>query len=222
MNTAISPVQPPRLLLKDRAYATLKSQILNNRYPPGTFLAERRLAADLGMSKTPVKAALERLALEGYVVISPQQCILVREMSAQEIGEHYEFRSAVESYVVRNLASRIEPQQIRAIQSQLELQQRALENRDVAQQVELDAEFHLLLAEQFGNQMIHKTMRELRDRTHRVITRAFRLSSERFKSSFREHQEIAAAVFEGRGDDAAALVVRHLERGRRVDPAFPD
>src|SRR5215831_7744368 len=62
-------------LLKERAYDELKRRILNDDYPPGSFLAERRLAEELGMSKTPVKAALERLELEGFLLVSPQQGI---------------------------------------------------------------------------------------------------------------------------------------------------
>src|SRR5262249_52042289 len=92
-----SPGGPSRLvpqagrgLLKDRAYDEIKRYILNNDFPPGTFLAERQLAAQLGMSKTPVKAALERLELEGLICVSPQQGIVVRDLSVQEIADQYE------------------------------------------------------------------------------------------------------------------------------------
>ena len=60
---------PARALLKDRAYERIKHRLLNDDYPPGSFLSERQLAERLGMSKTPVKAALERLESEGFIVI---------------------------------------------------------------------------------------------------------------------------------------------------------
>src|SRR5690349_20231147 len=76
-------------LLKDEAYESIKQRLLNNDYPPGSFLSERQLAGGLGMSKTPVKAALERLESEGFITVSPQQGIVVRELSVREIADQY-------------------------------------------------------------------------------------------------------------------------------------
>src|SRR5437899_8390145 len=100
---------PVRALLKDRAYDRIKVRLLNDDYPPGSFLSERQLAENLGMSKTPVKAALERLESEGFISVSPQQGIVVRELSVHEIADQYEIRAALESYTVRALAGRLTP-----------------------------------------------------------------------------------------------------------------
>src|SRR5215510_9474028 len=93
-----------RGLLKERAYEEIKRRLLNNDYPPRSFLAERQLAEQLGMSKTPVKAALERLEHEGFITVSPQQGIVVREMALHEIVDQYEIRTALETYIVRAVA----------------------------------------------------------------------------------------------------------------------
>src|SRR5262245_56779925 len=85
-------------LMKERAYSEIKRRILNCDYPPGSFLSERNLATTLGMSKTPVKAALERLEHEGFITVSPQQGIVVRELSIREIADQYEIRTALESF----------------------------------------------------------------------------------------------------------------------------
>ena len=58
-----------RTLLKDRAYDELKNLILDETFSPGTFLSERQLAARLGMSKTPIRSALERLEAEAFVAV---------------------------------------------------------------------------------------------------------------------------------------------------------
>ena len=89
---------PVRSFLKDRAYEQIKHRLLNNDYAPGMFLSERQLAENLGMSKTPVKAALERLELEGFIAVSPQQGIIVRELSVHETADLYEIWLALESY----------------------------------------------------------------------------------------------------------------------------
>src|SRR5262249_5818701 len=91
-------------LLKERAYAEIKRRILSGDPASGRFLSERQLSLQLGMSKTPVRAALERLEQEGIVTISPQQGIVVRDLSIHEIADQYEIRAALETYVLRSLA----------------------------------------------------------------------------------------------------------------------
>src|SRR5213080_3141617 len=70
-----------RGLLKERAYAEIKQRILSGAFAPGTFLSERQLALQLQMSKTPIRAATERLEQEGFLTISPQQGIVVHDLS---------------------------------------------------------------------------------------------------------------------------------------------
>src|SRR5262245_19915412 len=101
-----------RGLLKERAYAEIKRRIVRGDYNAQTFLAERQLADGLGMSKTPVRAALERLEQEGLVTISPQQGIIVRDLSVHEIADQYEMRIALETYVARTVAGRLTPAQV--------------------------------------------------------------------------------------------------------------
>src|SRR5579872_4371815 len=77
---------PVRSLMKEQAYAELKRLIQSQELAPGSFLAERQLAHRLGMSKTPVRSALERLESEGFVRISPQQGAIVCDLSLRDIG----------------------------------------------------------------------------------------------------------------------------------------
>ena len=71
-----------RVFLKDRAYEELKTLILSEALPPGSFLSERALGQKLGMSKTPVRSAIERLENEGFVSVSPQQGVVVRALDS--------------------------------------------------------------------------------------------------------------------------------------------
>ena len=203
-----------RSLLKAKAYDEIKKKIMDEEFPPGTFLAERKLAMMLGMSKTPVKSALERLAVEGFVTISPQQCILVRELPMDEIADQYEIRTALETHVVRGLAKRITASQKVELRDCLAFQRKNWNSVKVAQWVDLDADFHLLLAKQFGNQAIIRVMLDLRDRMHRVITRVFHLQPMRLEESITEHQAIVDAIALGNSEDASSLVSAHLQRGR--------
>ncbi len=203
-----------RSLLKEKAFEVIKKKIMDEEFPPGSFLAERKLALMLGMSKTPVKSALERLEMEGFVTISPQQCILVREIPVDEIADQYEIRTALETHVVRGLAKRITHSQAIALQCDLAQQREFSAAEDVTDWVNRDAAFHLLLVEQYGNQAILRTMLDLKNRMHRVISRVFRLQPLRPKESLEEHQSIVDAILAGKSDEAAALVTVHLRHGR--------
>src|SRR5262245_15443298 len=207
---------PVRAFLKDEAYTQLKRRLLSSHYPPGSFLSERQLARDLGMSKTPVKAALERLEAEGYVSVSPQQGIVVRELSIREIADQYEIRSALESYVVRTLAGRLTREQIALIERNLQDQADLRGSSDVARGVELDAVFHTQFVEYLGNHEIVRVFGQLRDRMQRIVTRVFQINPMRIDTSYSEHVAIATAIIKGQGATAAELMVAHLERGKQL------
>src|SRR5262249_10233052 len=185
---------PPRSLLKDHAYERIKSRLLNNDYPPGSFLSERQLAGNLGMSKTPVKAALDRLEAEGFITVSPQQGSVVRELPVQEIADQYEIRAALESYTLRTLAGRLAPDQIARVRANLQAQARLRGSRDVSKGVELDAAFHAQFAEFLGNREILRVIVQQREKMQRVVTRVFRLCPARIDTSYDEHAAIATAV----------------------------
>jgi DNA-binding GntR family transcriptional regulator len=207
---------PIRSLLKDRAYDRIKVRLLNDDYPPGSFLSERQLAGDLGMSKTPVKAALERLVAEGFISISPQQGIVVRQPSVQEIADLYEIRAALETYTLRTLAGVLTSEQVDRVRANLRTQAKIRGSGNVAKAVAADAAFHAQFVEFLGNREISRVMDQLRERMQRVITRVFHLSSARIDASCDEHAAIAAAVLDGDGSRAVNLINQHLEMGKRL------
>jgi DNA-binding GntR family transcriptional regulator len=202
-------------LLKEQAYAAIRQRILTGACGPGTFLSERQLATQLGMSKTPIRAALERLAQEGFVTVSPQQGIIVRDLSIHEIADQYEIRVALETFVLRTVAGRLTPPQVARIHANLNEQEKNCGDCDVERAVVLDGEFHTLFCEFLGNQEILRVMAQLRAKIHRVIAQVYKINPTRAVSSFHEHRGIAEAVIDG---DAAAAVRRieeHLECGKQ-------
>src|SRR5262245_10895279 len=205
-----------RGLLKERAYEEIKRRLLANEYPPGAFLAERQLAEELGMSKTPVKAALERLEHEGFITVSPQQGIVVRELALREIADQYEIRVALESFTVRAVAGKLTADQVARVRANLKAQKDIRGKCEVSRAVDLDSEFHILFAACLGNQEILRVTLQLREKMQRVITTVFQLNPGRIDSSYDEHFAIAEAVIRGDGDEAARLAELHLTVGKRL------
>ena len=203
-----------RVLLKDRAYSELKQLIQDVTFEPGAFLSERQLAGHLGMSKTPVKAALERLEMEGFIAVSPQQGIVVRELSVHEVAEQFEIRLTLESHVLRSVAGQLDDEQAAALKNSLKQQKQAAKRRDVAELVALDAEFHMLFCQFHGNREITRVMSQLREKIHRVIGRVYQQQPSRLGSSCDEHEAIVAAVLAGDADLSAQRLEEHLNFGK--------
>ena len=210
------PGGAPRPLMKEAAYALIKKRILAGEFPQGSFLSERQLATQLEMSQTPVRAALERLQLEGLVAISPQQGIVVCGVSVHDIADQFEFREAVEVFVVRCIAGRLTLTQIGQLRDNLKRQRQTLLTGDVPSNIELDSEFHLLLCRFHGNRVFIRAMEGLRDKIHRSIVQVLTRTPERLREGYREHARIAAAVIRGDPRRAEQMVLKHLDSGKAI------
>lgn len=214
-NGGAAPNPDVRVLLKERAYSELKQLIQDVTFVPGEFLSERQLAGRLGMSKTPVKAALERLEMEGFIAVSPQQGIVVRELSVHEVADQFEIRLALETHVLQAVTGRLTDEQALVLKASLRQQKLAATRRDVVRLVEMDAEFHTLFCEFHGNMEIKRVMNQLREKIHRVIGRVFQHQPARLNSSCDEHEAIAEAVLAGDADLATQRIEEHLNYGRQ-------
>jgi DNA-binding GntR family transcriptional regulator len=202
-------------LLKDRAYAGIKQRIQDGTFASGSFLSERQLASLLDMSKTPIKAAMQRLEQEGFVKVSPQQGIVVRELSVHEIADQFELRRALETFVVAAISGKLNPKQLSDFERNLADQAKAASQGSVARLVELDTEFHLLICEVFGNDAILECMLLHRAKIHRVISQVMSQAPDRLGDAVKEHVGIFKAIQKGKPELAVKLVERHLDFGKQ-------
>jgi DNA-binding GntR family transcriptional regulator len=205
-----------RNLLQDRAYEELKGLIQRGTYPAGTFLSERQLAGKLGMSKTPIKSALTRLDMEGFVAVSPQQGIVVRELSIRQIMDLFDIREALETFVVRRMAGKLAPEQVARLRKNLRDQARAARAKEVGDATRLDAEFHIMICDFLGNLEISQALWQMREKLHRLILGNFNRVPRRMTESVHEHASIAAALIRGPGELAAERIRKHLDVGRQL------
>jgi len=204
-----------RPTLANRAYDDLKALFQDGTYAPGDFLTEGELARRLRMSKTPVRTALTRLEMDGFVTVSPQQGIVVREPSIHEIIDLFDIRMALETFVVRRISGNLTTEQAAKLRVNLDLQARAVKEKNNETATGLDTEFHLILCEFLDNREITQAMERLRGKLHRIILGIQRKSPERIVEGWREHEAIAESVVQGRGEQAAQRIVQHLEWGKK-------
>ncbi len=151
------------------------------------------------MSKTPVKAALERLEIEGFITVSPQSGILVRDLTLDELTEMYEIRLALEGFALRSMAGRLTKEQLGLLEANLakyaQVENKAESIRDA---VALDAEFHQLPSLFLGNKLIVNTLQQFSVRIVQVINRVFTHLPSRVSQSLIEHSQIVDAMRAGK------------------------
>lgn len=212
---AASPSPAKKMLLKDTAYQKLKESILSGQFPPGSFLAERQLTGLLGMSKTPIRAALEHLESEGLVSVSPQQGIVVRDISPREIYDVFDIRYALEPHVAKALGVRRSADDIARLQAHLAVQEVVFAQNKVLDATRLDREFHMLLGELHGNREIIKVMDQVWDKMFREVVRVLAQKQGRMQASITEHRAIVEAIASGDGAAAQARMLDHINHTKQ-------
>ncbi len=202
-------------LLQDVAYEKMKKLIVSGEISPGDFFSERQMADMLEMSTSPVRAALKLLSSEGFVTISSQRGVSVRTLTVRELNDMFEYRLALESFVVERLCSQPNFPSLHVIEVNLKEQLRSAEQHDIPRQVHLDVSFHMLLCEAYGNQTIIQSLRLLKDRLNQVAAKITRDNAGRSMDSYQEHYQLFELIRAGDKVQATRLLAEHLEFARQ-------
>ncbi|NMA78307.1 MAG: GntR family transcriptional regulator [Actinomycetales bacterium] len=171
----------------ERAYETLRARILDGQVPPGTMLGESPLAADLGMSRTPVRAALSRLQSEGWIVIYPKRGALVRGLGPQTVAELAEARILLEVAGERSAGEAARSEAIPRLEALLAAHRDALSAGDLPALVRELQAFHRCFVEAGGNQVLLELYGRLADRHRFALSTAGAALFERGEEALAEH-----------------------------------
>jgi GntR family transcriptional regulator, rspAB operon transcriptional repressor len=132
--------------LPERAYELLVEKITSLELPPGALLVEKILMEQLEIGRTPIREALQRLAIEGLVQHRLNRGMFVSELSALGVQQIYEFRALIDGYAARLAATRASERQIRDLRGQFSQIASATEQKDVNAFVQADRGFYAVLA----------------------------------------------------------------------------
>src|ERR1051326_6443567 len=168
--------------LRSQAYRLIKEKIVCAELPPASLIDEQQLAAELGLGLTPVRQALQWLALENLVVILPRRGTIVADLNLSDLQKIFEMRIMLEPYAARLAAERATPKQIEAMETLLADSDPILAERAHHQLIRLDHRAHQLLAEATHNEFLAETLERLYSHGLRVwyvnLHRISRLRSE--------------------------------------------
>ncbi len=113
-------LEPTDLSQAEVAYLRLRGLVRDGTYDPGDVLSENALAAELGMSRTPVREAVSRLAHEGLLVRLPKRGVLIKTLSVEDVRDLYAVRGALESMCARTAAVSMTEQEMSRLRGQLD------------------------------------------------------------------------------------------------------
>jgi DNA-binding GntR family transcriptional regulator len=201
--------------LVDRAYREIRRRILDNEYPPSHQVLELDLAAELGMSRTPLREALVRLQHEQFVQLIPRHGMRVVPLSVQDLRDVYEVLTVLELTAVERLArSDLDSSTVASIDGALDEMDRAVRKDDVDAWVKADERFHRMLFANCGNARLAGVADALWEQGHRARTTTahLRASRQMLETSNREHRAVFRAIRRGDWRQARALHARHRVR----------
>ena len=195
--------------LEEQVTATLEEEILTGKLVGGSSLTEQSLSKRLGVSRTPIRAALHTLAEEGLVRIVPNKGAVVVGVSHDDLVDIYNIRMRLEGLASSLAAERITADDLSALRESVELAEFYINKNDAERLKTLDSEFHSTIYRASGSRVLNKTLSEL----HRNTTSYRKMSLTvpgRLENSVREHREILEAIEAGDAKLADELTSRHV------------
>ena len=162
-----APEQPGPSSLLDAAYEQIKRHITACDFRPGDYLNEAELSARLGIGRTPVHQAIDRLMMEGLVQVMPRKGIIVTPVSLDDVLQTIDVRLLNECHCVRLAAERASEDDIRSLGDILARAEAELPGRNSERLMRLDREFHGALAQSARNAVLADILGRLHDKSLR-------------------------------------------------------
>ncbi|MDR3593154.1 MAG: GntR family transcriptional regulator [Negativicutes bacterium] len=201
----------PEMSFKEKAYLCIKEDIISCKLLPGSVLSEKELVVQLGISRTPIREALNRLEQEGLVKIVPQRGVFVSNVTLKMTLELYQVREVLEPFIVRLATPLVSEEKMGEFRSGFAAITEATSKEDL---IALDHQFHYYLAEVCGNGFLAQLTENIRAQ----INRSRLLSCRDYESLIKgreEHLAIIDALLERDVEKAAAAMYQHLVRSRQ-------
>lgn len=196
--------------MAEQAYQLIRHQVLHGELGPGTMISERMLAERLQFGKAPIRAAVHRLASEGFVSVEPRRGIVVSPQSIQDVIDLYEIRVVLEHLAVRQITGKLTADQIEQLRANLNEHQAVAEQGVPAKTLSVDFEFHRLLSGFYGNRHLTVMLNRIYDSLFPELRLSHEKSPDRVREAVVEHQALAEAIIQGEVAEAERLIIRHL------------
>lgn len=201
----------PKKSQKDTVYLALKERLINCAYPPGSLLNELQLAEEFSVSRTPIREAIGRLEMDGYVRVLPKKGIYVTDISLNDVHQIFQTRIEIEPLALKMAVPHLKMEELLMFRKRF-----TDEEPDLSNAFRLDTAMHLFLIEHCGNRYIIEMMRKLFDDNTRIVI-ASKQNQVKIHNAKREHLEILNSLIQKDNPEVTARLLRtHLETCRRA------
>ena len=204
-----------RVRLVDEVFQVLRERIYTGRYAPGELLPQVRIAAELSISRTPLREAFRMLEREGLVTVGTNGTVRVVSADFRGLLDAYELREVIDGLAARLAAERGQAQAAHRLEPLLAEQRAALDPWMPDKYTEANVCFHTAIFELADNNFVNGQLPVVR-MTAQVFTPKAWLSQERVYSAINEHVAIIEAITQGDGARAEILARGHIRHSITV------
>jgi len=192
------------------AYNSIKQYILEGRLDQETRLTETLLSDQLGISRSPIREALNSLATEGLITIEPRRGASLRRFSVKETSDLYELRKLLEVYAVQT--AEITPKLLANLDKSIERSQGLLDTNKKLEYIEEDMRFHGAIATATGNQPLASVLENIQNQIWLCRCKTYSLSSSLAPQA---HRSIVNALKQGDRKEAKKAMAGHIDYVRQ-------
>lgn len=198
------------LTVSESVYRKLRDHIVLGYFKPGQRLTEEDLAAQMQVSRTPVREAFLRLEREGLIQIVPHQGAMVRRLSLEEARQVYEVRAPLEGLAARLAVQHMSPEDLAAIHDVLQASFQVMEQRDVRSLIIHNNHFHDLIVDAGHNSLLKRILNQLRSQVNLLRITLWTRFPDRLEQTLREHERIYEAIAARDEDGAEEAAREHI------------
>ena len=201
--------------LAERAYQRLREEIIRVELPPGTLLRDDDLMVRMGIGRTPVREAVQRLHSDGFVTILPRRGTLVSEINITDLAAIYEVRMHLESWASRLAAQRVTPEDRSEIATLLDALAAVSSEDGFAALLDLDRRVHRFVYRCAKNSYLAKTLDLYHDLSLRILYIAMKrypMLTPRLEDVVHEQRTVLDAIARGDAATAERVAVAHIAK----------
>jgi DNA-binding GntR family transcriptional regulator len=192
-------------------YGSIRDMILDFELYPGSRITETELAETFDVSRTPVRAALQRLEAEGYLTVIPKQGCFIREIDIDTLAQYYRVRQNLENLSLELAVTYMSDQELQALAREWDPAHQKDRSDNPDEMEARDEGFHIALAQGGGNLVLARYLNDL-NRHIRVIRRLDFTENQRIDRTYQEHFEICQRLIRRDLAGAQAAMNSHITR----------
>lgn len=196
--------------LREVVFETLRDAIAQGVLKPGERLMEIQIADQLGVSRTPVREAIRKLELEGYVIMMPRRGTYVSSLSIKDVNELFEIRTILDSLASGLAAERITEEELEQLQRLLLEISHGIKNKDMEKIVDADMRFHDVLYKASRNDRLVGILHNLREQLTSFRSKSMAYPG-RIEATLEEHRKIVDTIAQGDVEGAKKAAEYHME-----------